>query len=76
MGIIRIDKREYLSEDKSHAVVCQIIKLFGIPLYTNTYATESLSVLSYFDQERYDAMSEEESDLYKKTQIGFKSNQN
>lgn len=73
MALISKDKQEYLSEDASCAVVCLTIKFLGIPLYRDVYATQNLSYLSYFDKERFDALSSEEegSNLYTKTSIGF-----
>lgn len=72
MAIISKDKQEYLSEDRAYAVVCLTVRLFGIPLYKDIYATQNLSYLAYFDQERYDGLTEEEgSNLYKETKLGF-----
>ena len=79
MSLINIHKEEYLTEDKTCAVVSHTVSFCGLPLFKDTFLSQNISYLNLFDPERYaEALEEEqpqELGLYKDTKFGFKQSQ-
>lgn len=67
MALLKIKREEYLQKDQGYAVVHQIVKLFGVPLFEDTNISNNENVLDCFRRDE-----EGPRGLYDVTEIGFK----
>lgn len=67
MALINVAKRETLLPDGRTALVHRVIKIFGVPIFEDSFVSNNENIVSCFLLEE-----EEPSGLYDTTKIGFK----
>lgn len=78
MALLNIHKEEYLTDDRTCAVVSHEVRLCGLPLFKDTFVSQNITYLNMFDPDRYAEVTAEEQPpelgLYKDTKLGFSCN--